>query len=190
MTSEAKKKIRKVAKTTSSVAWWSALVLLFFVLISIVSAKMSGKVPSVFGYSVMHIVSGSMEDEIPQGSYIVIKKISPEEVKIDDIICFYSEDPAIYGYPNTHRVVEEPIRTEAGFEFVTKGDANNEEDRVRASGDKLIGVYVKTLDGVSNFANTLSGNTLVFVFIGLQVSIIGMAMYIIVVIKKRKSDKK
>ena len=190
MTSEAKRKIKKAIKITSSALWWCALISLFIVMVNIIGAKMKGKVPSILGYSIMHIVSGSMEEEIPQGSYILIKKISPDEVNQGDVICFYSDDPSIYGLPNTHRVVSEPINTENGLEFVTKGDANAAEDSVRARGDRLIGVYVKTLNGVSSFSDALSGNTLAFTFIGLQISIIGIAAYIIIVLKKRKDDEK
>ena len=190
MTSEAKIKTKKAVKIISAALWWCALALLFIVLLSIIGAKMKGKVPSVFGYSVMHIVSNSMEDEIPRGSYILVKQISPDEVELNDVICFYSDDPMIYGLPNTHRVVSEPIRTENGFEFVTKGDAHATEDSVKANGDKLIGVYVKTLDGVSRFSDALSGNTLAFIFLGLQISIIGMSAYIIIVIKNRKDNEK
>ena len=84
MTSETKAKIKKAIKITSSVLWWCALGLIFVIMVSVIGAKMTGKVPSVCGYSVMHIISGSMEEEIPQGSYILVKRISPDEVKINE----------------------------------------------------------------------------------------------------------
>ena len=138
------KKAAKAIKCTASVIWWVILVLLFILLVNIFGAKLTGKVPSVFGYSVMNIVSGSMEDEIPKDSYILIKKVSPEEIKKDDIICFYSSDPKIYGMPNTHRVVQDPIVTENGIEFVTKGDANRVNDTETAKGEKRrVSKYLK-----------------------------------------------
>ena len=88
-----KKKILSAVKISLGVIWWLFVSLLVIILINIFSAKMSGRVPSVFGYSVMNIVSGSMEDEIPKDSYILIKRIDPAEVKKDDIICFYSIIP-------------------------------------------------------------------------------------------------
>ena len=109
------------------------------------ASKIRGEIPYFFGYSVMNIVSGSMEDTIPEGSYILIKKVDATEVRNGDIICFYSDDPAIKGYPNTHKVVEDPIYGENGIEFVTKGDANPRKDDYTAKGDKLIGRHDRFL---------------------------------------------
>ncbi len=182
------KKAVKVIKRTASAVWWLILVLLAVLLVNIFGAKLTGNVPSIFGYSVMNIVSGSMEDEIPKDSYILIKKVLPEEIEKDDIICFYSSDPKIYGLPNTHRVVEEPIVTDRGIEFVTKGDANPINDTETAKGDMLIGVHVKNLDGLTSFANSLSGNATIIVILCLQICIIVMAVYAFTLSKKNKSD--
>lgn len=185
--SENKKAVKAIKRTVSAV-WWIVLVLLVVLLVNIFGAKLTGNVPRVFGYSVMNIVSGSMEEEIPKGSYILIKKVSPEEIEKDDIICFYSTDPKIYGMPNTHRVVEEPIVTDSGIEFITKGDANPINDTETAKGDRLIGVYVKNLDGLTAFANALSGNIFIIVILCLQICIITMAVYAFALVKKNKSD--
>lgn len=179
----------KALRVTVSICWWCLLVLLFLLLINIIGAKMRGKVPSVFGYSILNIVSGSMEDEIPQDSYILIKRVPAEEIKVDDIICFYSTDPQIYGMPNTHRVVKDPILKDGKYEFVTKGDANSSEDKVTAEGDRLIGVYVKTLDGLTSFSAFLKGNLMLFVFIGIAVSTIAMMAYTIVIVKSPKNKE-
>lgn len=185
--SENKKAVKAIKRTVSTV-WWLVLVLLAVLLVNIFGAKLTGNVPRVFGYSVMNIVSGSMEEEIPKGSYILIKKVSPEEIEKDDIICFYSTDPKIYGMPNTHRVVEEPIVTDSGIEFITKGDANPINDTETAKGDRLIGVYVKNLDGLTSFTNVLSGNIIIIVIISLQICIVAMAVYAFMLSKKNESD--
>ena len=146
----------KFVKNAAAALWWVAIILLALILFNVVGAKMRGEVPSVFGYSVVNIISGSMEDEIPKDSYILIKKVDASQIKKDDIICFYSTDPAIYGMPNTHRVVEDPIISDTGIEFVTKGDANPVKDKVNAQGDRLVGIYVKTLDWLTSFSASLS----------------------------------
>ena len=149
----------------------AALAMMMF---SIIGAKMQGKVPRVFGYSVVNIISGSMEDTIPEGSYILVKATSPEKIKKDDIICFYSSDPTISGLPNTHRVVADPIVTDAGIEFVTKGDANNAEDKYTAKGENLVGRYVKTMNALGGFVSMLDGggmNVLLFCLEGLVLAL-------------------
>ena len=107
----------KTVKRIFETLWWIAIVLLAVMMFSIMGAKIKGRVPQIFGYSVVNIISGSMEDTIPEGSYILVQNVAPEEVKNGDIICFYSSDPSISGLPNTHRVVEEPIIRDSGIEF-------------------------------------------------------------------------
>ena len=127
------------------------------------ASKIRGEIPYFFGYSVMNIVSGSMEDTIPEGSYILIKKVDATEVRNGDIICFYSDDPAIKGYPNTHKVVEDPIYGENGIEFVTKGDANPRKDDYTAKGDKLIGRHVTNLNMLTDFSEMLEGKGIIII---------------------------
>ena len=183
----------KIIKRACAILWWTMVVLLALLLVKVIGAKLSGKVPTVFGYSVINIISGSMEDEIPKDSYILIREVDASEVSRGDVICFYSSDPRIYGLPNTHRVVEEPIVTDSGIEFVTRGDANPGNDVHTAKGDRLIGVYVKRLDGLTSFSSFLSGNLMLFVIIGLQMGIVVMIVYCVVKEKhgtETASDKK
>ena len=185
-----KSKWIKALKIIAKGSWWCVVISLAVLLVSIFRAKLNGEVPSVFGYSVMNIISSSMEEEIPKDSYILIKRVEPEEVGKNDVICFYSRDPQIQGIPNTHRVVEEPIVTEDGIEFVTKGDANPGPDPVNARGEDLIGVYVKRLDGITAFSNSLDGNTLIVIIIILQMGIGAMVVYTVVTSKAKETDEK
>ena len=179
---------KKLPKRILETSWWVAVILLSMLLFNVIGAKMRGEVPSVFGYSVVNIVSGSMEDEIPRNSYILLKKVDPSEIKKDDIICFYSTDPSIYGIPNTHRVAKDPIITDTGIEFVTKGDANPENDKYNAHGDRLVGVYVKNLDFLTSFSDFLSGPSIFFVILGLQFCMIAFVAYGMVKSKMNKEN--
>ena len=166
----------EVAKTVCGALWWVALALLAIMMFNIIGAKMQGKVPRIFGYSVVNIISGSMGDTIPEGSYILVQKVDPEEIKKDDIICFYSSDPSIAGIPNTHRVVADPIVTDTGIEFVTKGDANPSDDKYNAKGEDLIGRYVKDMDKLGAFVSMLDRGGFTVLFIALEVMIVAMVV--------------
>ena len=179
-------KILKIFKKAVIVLWWSFVVVLLVSIFGIMTAKMRGEVPYFFGYSIMNIVSGSMEDTIPEGSYILIKKTDPSEIRKGDIICFYSDDPKIKGFPNTHAVVEDPLEGEDGLEFVTKGEANPLNDPVTAKGNKLIGRYVKNLDLLTGFSKTLDGNMMLIISTVLTVLCAGLM--IASVFLKMKSD--
>ena len=166
----------KIIKKCIGALWWIALAAIACMMFSIIGAKMQGKVPQVLGYSIVKIVSGSMEDTIPEDSYILVKATSPEKIKRDDIICFYSSDPSILGIPNTHRVVADPIVTETGIEFVTRGDANAADDKYTAKGENLVGRYVKTMDGLGSFVDMLDRGMMNVLFIGLEILILALAV--------------
>ncbi len=181
------KKAKKIIDTTVKIVWWVFLVLLIALIVCIVSAKIKGKVPKIFGYSVVVITTKSMEDTFPVGTYILIKETLPQDVQEGDIICFYSEDASIYGYPNTHRVVQ-VIENNGNYEYVTKGDANFVEDTVTAKGDKLIGKYVKKLDSLTWLSEAIKSEGMVFVFVGMFVATAGVIV-VAMVLKQKNEDR-
>ena len=182
-------KTRKIIDKAFSIIWWAILLSIFVLVSGIVVAKAKGEVPKVFGYSVMKITTPSMGETIPVGTYILVKEVSPEQVKINDVICFYSEDARIYGYPNTHRVVEEPIKVGDKYEYVTKGDATSIADSVTAKSDKLIGKYVKTMDlatWISNFATSKGSFAMLAVML---ISTAGIIVTIVIIKSKNETEQ-
>ena len=100
-----------------------------------------GKTASIFGYSVLKVVSGSMEPSIHEGDYIYIKRTDTDSLKAGDIISFYSQDDSIKGEINTHRISE----VLSDGTFVTKGDANKIEDSVTVQKVTIIASTKKLL---------------------------------------------
>ena len=96
--------------------------------------------PGIFGYHMYHVLSGSMEPEMPVGSLIYVHEEKPEDIEEQDIIAFYSslEESGII----THRVVKNNI---VSGTFITKGDANDKEDPLPIPYDNFIGRVIKTV---------------------------------------------
>lgn len=88
------------------------------------------RVPSVFGYSVLFVSSGSMSPSIDKGDIIIIKPA--DEYVCGDIITFF---PHGSSYSTTHRIVD----ITDGGEFVTQGDANNVADREGVQKEQVVG---------------------------------------------------
>ena len=65
------------------------LVLTFICCFFFFFAKKHNQVPSIFGYSIVTVLTSSMSPEYPAGSVVVLKSVSPEDVKVGDIIAFY-----------------------------------------------------------------------------------------------------
>lgn len=110
---------------------------------------------TVFGCSVFHVVSGSMEPEIPVGALIISQKTDMEDIEVGDVISFRSLESYMYGSVVTHRVVE--IREQKGdIAFVTRGDANNSIDGFYVTRTNFVGrIIYHTPDG--NFVTSLYG---------------------------------
>ena len=136
----------KLKWTPGRIAYLVLILLLVVLVLYLLIARISGKVPSLFGYSVVRIVTPSMDPKIPVGSFVLIKKASPEEIAVGDIITFYTDDPdpLIAGKTITHRVLA--VSCEDGkYVFTTKGDnqaTNPVPDAYPARGEKLVGRYV------------------------------------------------
>lgn len=92
---------------------------------------------SIGGYSVLEVVSGSMEPTIHVGDLIIIDT-SVKDYKENDIVTFYD----VKGSFVTHRIIS--IDKD---EMITKGDNNNTEDEPIAT-KNIIGKYVFKLTGM------------------------------------------
>lgn len=165
-----KKKPRVISKILTVLSY-IVMALLVGVIIMTVVSKINNKVPSLFGYSVLKIQTGSMETTLPTGSYIIVKKADPKDVKVGDIITFYSTDPSISGMPNTHRVIGIKTGEDGKLIFQTKGDNNAIEDKYPAEEDSLVGVYQTRLALVSTLSQAFGGNGTVVVIILVVVAI-------------------
>ena len=114
--------------------------------IGMMIAKIGNRVFFVGDRATIWVMTDSMEEQIPAQSYIQIRKIEPAQIQTGDVITFYSDDPALQGQLNTHRVVQV---VDGGASFVTKGDNNLAEDRYPVRADAIVGVYEKNLKGLS-----------------------------------------
>ncbi|WP_296971776.1 signal peptidase I [Tepidanaerobacter sp. EBM-38] len=114
-----------------------ALSLLFF----LVQSKVSGRVPSIGGYQMYIVMSGSMNPAVKTGSLVIVKPLDPEEIRPKDIITFKSEIES--ENITTHRVVE--IDKSAELFFRTRGDANEVDDPMPVSASQVIGKVVYSI---------------------------------------------
>ncbi|MBR1862910.1 MAG: signal peptidase I [Ruminococcus sp.] len=103
----------------------------------VMSCAARGKPVEIFHRSILKVMTGSMEQSIHVGDYIVVKRTDPDELREGDIISFYSDQEDISGMLVTHRITE--VRQDGTF--VTKGDANPVEDSTVVARDRIVGKY-------------------------------------------------
>ena len=126
------------------------LFLALFVLIVV------GLLPSQIGFSFHSIISGSMEPALKTGSVIGLKSANADEIVMDDVICFETDDKSA---PVCHRVVGQVIQDGIPY-FQTKGDAVDEMDDWLVKPENILGKVVFHLPGMgyfSAFLKTLPG---------------------------------
>ena len=121
------------------------------VILCLVVFTKQGETPSLGGYTVFRITTGSMKPSYDTDTLILVKKTDPSEIQVGDVISFYSADPALDGAVNTHRVTEkEQDGTE--WRYTTKG----------TDSDALIGKVVASSLVLGKLARLVS-NPLVFI---------------------------
>lgn len=156
------KSVKKALSITGTVILWLVVAALAVSVVRLVIGSVKGKAVYFFNYSFFRIATESMAapdksgDGINAGDYILVKKVAPSEVKENDVISFYSSDPAIKGKLNTHRVISISGSGDT-LTFETKGDNNLIADRYPVYGADLAGVFVKKLPVVTLVSSFLTG---------------------------------
>jgi signal peptidase I len=132
---------------------------------------------------VMIVQSGSMEPAIRMGSVVVAKPM--DSYKAGDIITFELKGSE---YPVTHRIQDIGV-VEGKRYYITKGDANEEEDQTEIRKEDIFGkvlVAVPYLGYAINFAQKPIGFALVIIIPGLII----IADEVKKIIREVKKDKK
>ena len=139
------------------------------------------KVPDVFGYKPMIVLSGSMETSIHTGDLVFVKMVDTTILKKGDVIAFRNEEDTV----TTHRIVE--IVFEDGKQyFKTKGDANNAEDTNLVAMEDVEGLYVGRIAKAGNFLMFMQKPMGLFIVL-LVILVVGLLwLYII----SKRDDKK
>lgn len=96
-----------------------------------------GKAASIMGYKPLTVLSGSMSPFLKPGDMIVVREITPENIKVGDVITYRIDEKTLV----THRVVE-VSRKYGHIAFKTKGDANNTEDPDAVTPDGVVGSMI------------------------------------------------
>jgi len=110
------------------------------------------------------VITGSMKPPIPASSLIISKKISYDQVKAGKVIIFNDQ--------NTKRVTAHRVVENKEGNYVTKGDANEYQDRLVVHPVDMIGEVM----GVFPLGD--------FVTVGLQVVFLALALILGMLLKQ------
>ena len=131
-----KQRIHIIVKVISTILYMILIPIIIFNFTLIIKSFINpNEIPDFFGYKSFVIVSGSMEPTIMTGDAILVKEVSENEIKINDIISFSQEGTIV-----THRITE-MIEENGVKKYKTKGDNNNAEDKEKITYEQIEGKY-------------------------------------------------
>jgi signal peptidase len=182
---ERKKKRRKILKRATDILLY--ITIAFIMLLILVLNGTSNKKFSIFGYSGFTVISNSMQSEIPEGSFVLVKKIDPGDINVGDDIAFIRkrDNSAL-----THRVIDvyENYGETSETGFQTQGVDNAEPDPDIIFADDIVGIVKLTVPGLGATLNYISVNIGVFlVIIGGLFAIVIITRKLILSNKKQKT---
>jgi len=144
-----------------------AVIMLLFIGICIVTAG-GGRV-SFFGYTPLIVVTPSMQDEIPEDSFIIAAKVPSDRISVGDNITVKKGANSTV----THKVVKITYK-DGKRSFITKGTMNNAEDKAAPETDVVGKVVFQSL----TFGRVIvfCQRNILFILIGIAALVAGVSL--------------
>lgn len=122
--------------------WGIFIAVVLFLVAAIISvniAKSSGEIPSVAGFQLFHVETGSMEPTLPIGTVIVSRiPKDPNSLARDTIVTFRTTAGAVV----THRITA-VVADNGTIRYQTKGDnPRNAVDPELLEPERIVGVFI------------------------------------------------
>lgn len=202
-----KKEQNKVKAIISYAIGMVALVLCIYIVSSVIVATTEKRPPRIFGLSVSYVPTGSMEPTIETKSYVLFRKASYKECKVDDIIVYYNSKESKY---IIHRVIGKVtngelvakssrydeaniivnVTTETDY-LITMGDNNgNNSDSIAVTKNLVYGKYVTGLGFMNIFSSGINPVVIYSILIVIFLIMIGIQTFQLITKKKVDDAKK
>lgn len=158
--------MKRALKISSRIVLLILVLAVAAILVFIFQAKGNiEKVPSVFGYKALTILSNSMEPEFNAGDVILINnKLEP---KLNDVVTYKHPD----GILVTHRIIE-TVKKNGEVFFKTKGDNNNVDDHILIPRRNILGIQKIIIPKAGYIAKFVSSPIGFFIFIAVPLLIL------------------
>ena len=160
------KKWKRIPVLVADLVFYVAILAILFS--ALTSGVNDGKPKSIFGYSYFTVLSGSMQNEIPQGSFILTYATNPQKLAVGDVITFMTDK----GITVTHKITDiyENYGGSGSRGFQTKGVNNVNPDKEPVLEENIVGKVILSIPAMGAIVAYLNENIfLVFIMFGLCV---------------------
>lgn len=154
------------------------------VLIAFVYSQRSETGNNVFGFSYFNILTTSMQSELPQGSFILVKAVDPTTLKVGDDITFFESETKVI----THRIINiyEDYEDSGYRGFETQGVDNKKPDDYVTMPPNVIGKVIWSVPHLGFILDLISSN--IIYFAGAFILLFVLSMFIKVAITPDKKQ--
>ena len=170
-------KRKKTIKNAYKVITYTLLVILMivaaFFIVYVVSGKLAEKNGENPPFGLYTIISPSMTPNIDVYDVVFVKKADTNNLKVDDVITFYSTNAYFGNTPITHRIVEILDIPNSGTMYRVKGDANENADNEKVYPNNVLGKVVFKIPQLGKLQFFLASKT------GWLIAILIPALFII-----------
>lgn len=111
------------------------------------------------------IITGSMEPNIKIFDAVVTIREKKDDIKVNDVITFVSQNPYHNGATITHRVIGIVPLENGNVSYRTKGDANPIPDSSLVEYDKILGKVVLKIPKIGYVQSLVANNKLLVLIV-------------------------
>jgi len=121
-------KVRKILKLIGKILYVSMIVAVIILFIFGIVQRTSNNRNSIFGIKIFTVITGSMIPVYEIGDVLIVKEVSPEEIKVHDDIVYEGAKGSYNNKTITHRVQLIEKKDDGNYKIITKGVANTARD--------------------------------------------------------------
>lgn len=177
--------VRKVINVISTII----LIFLIIVVIALFIIRATGKTPSIFGYQVLRVTTGSMEPALKIGDVILIKDTPVEDIHEGDIISYESRSGDLRGKIITHRVTEEPVNMGGTYILQTQGDIEGSAPDPKIEYGQVKGKFLHKLEFIDKFYSFFFTPYGIIIFVFVIVALFGYEIISLIISYKTLDEK-
>ncbi|MCL2774764.1 MAG: signal peptidase I [Oscillospiraceae bacterium] len=158
------KKQRSIMTIISDILFYSAILTIMISILT--SGSKDGKPRMFMGYSYFTVLTSSMQDEIPKGSFIIVHETDPQKLKIGDAVTYMRDDDTTV----THKIISvyDNYENSGARGFQTKGVNNADPDKDIVYAANIVGKVIFHIPVLGAAVSYLKSNIyIVFVIFGL-----------------------
>jgi len=141
-----------------------------------------GKVATVLGIGPLIVDTDSMVPEFKGNDLLLVRETNASALNKDDIIAYYDGKGTVV----THRIIGYDM-TEGGARlYITKGDANNTQDRSPVPASRVAGLVVRVIPGGGKVMRFIGNPVVTVIAIALPLAL----FYGVIALRKKITQKK